>query len=156
MKINFSEMTRMIATEVIEQLGPEIRQIVKEEVARGTRRVMKENQTVITNINKAVKKTMVTTPTPTTTNTITETAGVAKEELARRARSRATEIISKKFAEDDPFAELILDAKDPQLDAAAAARVYDDLPMVDITEPITNDIMPEQIDYTAALEKMGI
>ena len=141
-------MTKMIGVQVAKALVPAIRKIVKEEVARGVRRVIKENRELTENLNEyAVPNTM-------TEDTLTP-AGAAKEELARRAHSRAKDIISRTLKEDDPYADLIMSAEDPMLEEEAKARQYDDLPMVDITDPAMAGVQPEQIDYSAMMEKMG-
>ena len=141
-------MTKMIGQAVATALAPTIRKIVKEEVARGVRRVIKENKLVVEEISEIA----------TTHTTMTEDASpafVAKEELAKRAHSRANDIVSKVFKNDDPYADLIMSAEDPQLVEEAKAKRFDNLPMVEITDPESAGVQPEQIDYSAMMEKMG-
>jgi hypothetical protein len=147
MKINFSDMTKMIGQAVATALVPAIRKIVKEEVARGVRRVIKENRNLIESAEYSIPSTITEDASP---------AAVAKEELAKRAHSRASEIISKSLKADDPYADLIMSAEDPVIEEQNKARQYDDLPMVEITNPDsgTAGIQPEQIDYSAMIDKM--
>ena len=152
MKINFSDMTKMIVKEVVRQMTPTIRKIVREEVVRGTRRIIKENKAIVNDLSVR----------PAATPALTEdmiddsAAGLAKEALAKRAHARANKILTNSFAEDDPYASLIMDAEDPEMIKQAEERQFDNLPMVEVTDPSMKSAQPEQIDYTAMMEKMGI
>ena len=44
MKIKFSEMSNMIAQEVLRTLAPSIRKVVREEVSRGVIKIIKEQR----------------------------------------------------------------------------------------------------------------
>ncbi|MBT7349744.1 hypothetical protein HN803_03025, partial [candidate division WWE3 bacterium] len=99
MKINFSDMTKMIGQAVATALAPTIRKIVKEEVTRGVRRVIKENRNLIESVEYSAPSAITEDVSP---------AGAAKQELARRAHSRASEIVAKNLAADDPYADLIM------------------------------------------------
>jgi|TARA_R110000824_G_scaffold278404_1_gene466581 hypothetical protein len=154
MKVKFSNMTKMIAQAVAAALVPTIRSIVKEEVTKGTRRVIKENRNSIAGLNEqAIQYTHeIANDNPLEESSVAS----AKTELAKRAHSRAEKILTNSFAEDDPYADLIMDAEDPQLEEEKKARKFDNLPMVEVSEPLAAGVQPEQIDYSAMMSKMNL
>ena len=145
-------MTKMLVKEVVRQMTPTIRKIVREEVVRGTRRIIKENKNIVNDLS--VRSAAI----PALTEDLIDNsaAAQAKEALAKRAHARANKILTSSFAEDDPYASLIMDAEDPEMIKQAEERQFDNLPMVEVTDPSMKSAQPEQIDYTAMMEKMGI
>ena len=49
-----------------------------------------------------------------------------------------------------------MDAEDPQLEEEKKARKFDNLPMVEVSEPLAAGVQPEQIDYSAMMSKMNL
>ena len=83
----------------------------------------------------------------------------AKSYIAQRqaSRAKAQQILEKKFDSDDPFASLIMDAEDPQEEADMKQEQILAGPMKKVTEVSKGDMtMPENIDFTAAMDKLGI
>ena len=146
-------MTKMIAQAVAIALVPTIRKVVKEEVARGVRRVIRENRNIVEELSEYDVPPARVSP----NNSLEESSvASAKEQLAKRAHSRANDILANSFKDDDPYASLIMDAEDPELEEQAKAKQYDNLPMVEVTQQMAAGVQPEQIDYSAMMEKMNI
>ena len=83
----------------------------------------------------------------------------AKNYIAQRqaSRAKAQQLLEDKFAVDDPFASLIMDAEDPQEEEEMKQEQMLASPMKKITEVSKGDMtMPENIDFTAAMDKLGI
>lgn len=142
MKIKFSDMSGMIADEIIKVLAPAIRKIVREEVNKGVTKIIKEQKS---------------RPLPTEIVSSMNESGDAKEIIARRARDRARSILEKRLSNDDPYASLIMEAEDPQEIADQKARQQLRTPMVKSSDiDRQNMAMPENIDFSDRLDKLGI
>lgn len=150
MKVKFSDMANMIAQEVIEQMTPLIRKIVKEEVNRGARVIIKENRN---NSNESISDNVIYGA---STKNSDPSYSTAKQELARRAHNRARSIVERTIAKDDPYADLIMSAEDPMIEEEAKSKRYENLPMIESTEVLPPGVQPEQIDFSAHMEKMGL
>ena len=159
MAIKTSELTQLIAEQVTKDVAkkliPKLRRVVREEIDRSMKdmiyeMVMKQqvplrNNNVEDNIAQ-----------------FDEAAGPenissAKNFIAKRqaSRAKAQHIIESKFKEGDPFANLIMDAEDPQEQLDLQQEQLMNKPMTKITEVDKNDvIMPEHIDYSAAMERL--
>ena len=86
-----------------------------------------------------------------------ENISSAKNFIAKRqaSRAKAQHIMESKFKEDDPFANLIMDAEDPQEQLDLQQEQLMNKPMTKITEVDKNDvIMPEHIDYSETMERL--
>jgi len=140
MKIKFSDMSGMIAEEIIKVLTPTIRKIIREEVSRGVSKIIKEQQSM-----SFVEK---------------ETASInedAKGMIAQRARNRARNILENKLRSDDPYASLILEAEDPQEEINMRAKQQLNKPMIKSAHiDNSNFAMPENIDFSDRLDQLGI
>ena len=159
MAIKTSELTQLIAEQVTKDVAkkliPKLRRVVREEIDRSMKdmiyeMVMKQqvplrNNNVEDNIAQ-----------------FDEAAGPenissAKNFIAKRqaSRAKAQHIIENKFKEGDPFANLIMDVEDPQEQLDLQQEQLMNKPMTKITEVDKNDvIMPEQIDYSEAMERL--
>ena len=159
MAIKTSELTQLIAEQVTKDVAkkliPKLRRVVREEIDRSMKdmiyeMVMKQqvplrNNNVEDNIAQ-----------------FDEAAGPenissAKNFIAKRqaSRAKAQHIIESKFKEGDPFANLIMDVEDPQEQLDLQQEQLMNKPMTKITEVDKNDvIMPEQIDYSEAMERL--
>jgi len=141
MKIKFSDMSGMIAEEIIKVLTPTIRKIIREEVSRGVSKIIKEQQSM-----SLVQKE--------TANNINEDA---KGIIAQRARNRARNILENKLRSDDPYASLILEAEDPQEEINMRAKQQLNKPMIKSAHiDNSNFAMPENIDFSDRLDQLGI
>jgi len=145
MKIKFSDISGMIADEIIKVLAPAIRKIVREEVSKGVTKIIKEQKSrplpteIVGSMNES------------------NNSGDAKEIIARRARDRARSILEKRLSNDDPYASLIMEAEDPQEIANHKARQQLRAPMVKSSDIDRQTMaMPENIDFSDRLEKLGI
>ncbi len=159
MAIKTSELTQLIAEQVTKDVAkkliPKLRRVVREEIDRSMKDMLYElvvkqqlplrNNNVEDNIAQ-----------------FDEAAGPenissSKNFIAKRqaSRAKAQHIIENKFKEGDPFANLIMDAEDPQEQLDLQQEQLMNKPMTKITEVDKNDvIMPEHIDYSAAMERL--
>ena len=159
MAIKTSELTKLIAEQVTKDVArkliPKLRRVVREEIDRSMKDMIYEmvmkQQTPLRNNN--VEDNIAQ---------FDESAGPenissAKNFIAKRqaSRAKAQHIIESKFKEGDPFANLIMDAEDPQEQLDLQQERLMNKPMTKITEVDKNDvIMPEHIDYSAAMERL--
>ena len=162
MSIKTSELTKLIAEQVTKEvtrdvtkkLIPKLRRVVREEFDRGMKDMVYE---------------MVVNQRPLQDNTLQaeqanfqeQPANIssAKNFIAQRqaSKAKAQQILEKSFASDDPFANLIMNAEDPQEEIQMKQERMLSAPMKKITEVSGNDqTMPENIDYGSALDKLGI
>ena len=101
-------------------------------------------------------------PQPTqSANILTQPANVsnAKNYITQRqaSRAKAQQILEDKFDDNDPFASLIMSAEDPQEEEQMKQEKMLAGPMKKITEVTKGDLtMPENIDFSAAMNKLGI
>ena len=155
-----SELTKLIAEQVTKDVAkkliPKLRRVVREEIDRSMKDMIYEmvmkQQTPLQNV---VEENVVQFETPSQPQNVS----TAKNYIAQRqaARAKAKNILEDKFAEDDPFANLIMDAEDPQEEEQLKHEQILAGPMKKVTEVSKGDMtMPENIDFTAAMNKLGI
>lgn len=140
-------MSSMIAEEVISLIGPKIRKIVREEVNRGVKSIIQEQKklesTSLLNWvdhNKEVNKEV----------------NESKEVIAKRAHDKARAILEKRFANsDDPFAELIMNAEDPQEQQRIQEQIKLSRPLTKVSEVGKNDITsPDLMDFSEMVDRI--
>ena len=86
-----------------------------------------------------------------------ENVSTAKSFIAQRqaSRAKAQQILESKFKDDDPFANLIMDAEDPQEEENLKQEQMLAGPMKKVTEVSKGDVtMPENIDFSAAMDRL--
>ena len=160
MAIRTSELTKLIAEQVTKDVAkkliPKLRRVVREEIDRSMKDMIYEmvmkQQAPLQNV---VEENVVQFETPSQPQNVS----TAKNYIAQRqaARAKAKNILEDKFAEDDPFANLIMDAEDPQEEEQLKHEQILAGPMKKVTEVSKGDMtMPENIDFTAAMNKLGI
>ena len=160
MAIKTSELTQLIAEQVTKDVAkkliPKLRRVVREEIDRSMKDMLYElvvKQQLPLRNNNVVDDNIAQ---------VNETAqpeniSSAKNFIAKRqsSRAKAQHIIENKFKEGDPFANLIMDVEDPQEQLDLQQEQLMNKPMTKITEVDKNDvIMPEHIDYSAAMERL--
>ena len=160
MAIKTSELTQLIAEQVTKDVAkkliPKLRRVVREEIDRSMKDMLYElvvKQQLPLRNNNVVDDNIAQ---------VNETAqpeniSSAKNFIAQRqaSRAKAQHIMENKFKEGDPFANLIMDAEDPQEQLDLQQEQLMNKPMTKITEVDKNDvIMPEHIDYSAAMERL--
>ena len=147
MKIKFSDMSSMIAEEVISLIGPKIRKIVREEVNRGVKSIIQEqkkleqiNLSNWVDHNKEVN---------------TQELSESKEAIAKRAHDKARAILEKRFSSDDPFADLIMNAEDPQEQQKIQEQINLSRPMTKVSEVNKGSVIPaELMDFSEMVERI--
>ena len=154
MAIKTSELTKLISEsvtrDVAKKLIPKLRRVVREEVERGMKDLLYE----------MVVKQGLPLRGNDTLQTEEERPGnvsSAKTFIAKRqaSRAKAQQLIEKNFKDDDPFADLILSAEDPQEDLELKQEQLLDQPMKKSKDVSKSDnIMPENIDFTEHMEKL--
>tara|TARA_A100001037_G_C15120657_1_gene623648 strand:+ start:1030 stop:1515 length:486 start_codon:yes stop_codon:yes gene_type:complete len=160
MAIKTSELTQLIAEQVTKDVAkkliPKLRRVVREEIDRSMKDMIYEmvmkQQTPLQNV---VEENVVQFEAPSQPQNVSN----AKNYIAQRqaSRAKAQQILEKKFDADDPFASLIMDAEDPQEEADMKQEQILAGPMKKVTEVSKGDMtMPENIDFTAAMDKLGI
>ena len=160
MAIKTSELTRLIAEQVTKDVAkkliPKLRRVVREEIDRSMKdmiyEMVKKQQIPLQNV---VEENVVQFETPQQPANVSQ----AKNYIAQRqaSRAKAQQLLEDKFAVDDPFASLIMDAEDPQEEEEMKQEQMLASPMKKITEVSKGDMtMPENIDFTAAMDKLGI
>ena len=160
MAIKTSELTRLIAEQVTKdvakKLTPKLRRVVREEIDRSMKDMIYEmvmkQQIPLQNV---VEENVVQFDPPAQPQNVS----TAKNYIAQRqaSRAKAQQLLEDKFADDDPFASLIMNAEDPQEEEEMKQEQILSGPMKKITEVSKGDMtMPENIDFTAAMDKLGI
>ena len=160
MAIRTSELTKLIAEQVTKDVAkkliPKLRRVVREEIDRSMKDMIYEmvmkQQTPLQNV---VEENVSQVATPSQPQNVSS----AKNYIAQRqaSRAKAKNILEDKFAENDPFANLIMDAEDPQEEEQLKQEQILAGPMKKVTEVSKGDMtMPENIDFTAAMDKLGI
>lgn len=143
MKIKFSDMSSMIAEEVISLIGPKIRKIVREEVNRGVKSIIQE-QKKLESINLLSK-----------IEDNTQELSESKEAIAKRAHDKARSILEKRFSNDDPFADLIMSAEDPQEQQRIQEQVKLSKPLTKVSEVGKNNITsPDLMDFSEMVDRI--
>ena len=160
MAIKTSELTRLIAEQVTKDVAkkliPKLRRVVREEIDRSMKDMIYEmvmkQQIPLQNV---VEENVVQFDPPAQPQNVS----TAKNYIAQRqaSRAKAQQLLEDKFADDDPFASLIMNAEDPQEEEEMKQEQMLAGPMKKITEVSKGDMtMPENIDFTAAMDKFGI
>ena len=160
MAIKTSELTKLIAEQVTKDVAkkliPKLRRVVREEIDRSMKDMIYEmvmkQQTPLQNV---VEENVAQFEAPSQPQNVSS----AKNYIAQRqaSRAKAQQLLEDKFAVDDPFASLIMDAEDPQEEEEMKQEQMLASPMKKITEVSKGDMtMPENIDFTAAMDKLGI
>ena len=160
MAIKTSELTRLIAEQVTKDVAkkliPKLRRVVREEIDRSMKDMIYEmvmkQQIPLQNV---VEENVVQFDPPAQPQNVS----TAKNYIAQRqaSRAKAQQLLEDKFAVDDPFASLIMNAEDPQEEEEMKQEQMLASPMKKITEVSKGDMtMPENIDFTAAMDKLGI
>ena len=160
MAIKTSELTRLIAEQVTKDVAkkliPKLRRVVREEIDRSMKDMIYEmvmkQQIPLQNV---VEENVVQFDPPAQPQNVS----TAKNYIAQRqaSRAKAQQLLEDKFAVDDPFASLIMNAEDPQEEEEMKQEQMLAGPMKKITEVSKGDMtMPENIDFTAAMDKLGI
>lgn len=154
MAIKTSELTKLISEsvtrDVAKKLIPKLRRVVREEVERGMKDLLYEmvvKQGLPLRGNDTLQ----------TEEERPENVSSAKTFIAKRqaSRAKAQQLIEKNFKDDDPFADLILSAEDPQEDLELKQEQLLDQPMKKSKDVSKSDnIMPENIDFTEHMEKL--
>ena len=162
MAIKTSELTKLIAEQVTKDVAkkliPKLRRVVREEIDRSMKDMIYEmvmkQQTPLQNVVEENVTQFGSTQAAQPAN-----VSQAKNYIAQRqaSRAKAQQLLEDKFADDDPFASLIMDAEDPQEEEQMKQEQMLASPMKKITEVSKGDMtMPENIDFTAAMDKLGI
>ena len=162
MAIKTSELTKLIAEQVTKDVAkkliPKLRRVVREEIDRSMKDMIYEmvmkQQTPLQNVVEENVTQFGSTQAPQPAN-----VSQAKNYIAQRqaSRAKAQQLLEDKFAVDDPFASLIMNAEDPQEEEEMKQEQMLASPMKKITEVSKGDMtMPENIDFTAAMDKLGI
>ena len=160
MAIKTSELTRLIAEQVTKDVAkkliPKLGRVVREEIHRSMKDMIYEmvmkQQIPLQNV---VEENVVQFDPPAQPQNVS----TAKNYIAQRqaSRAKAQQLLEDKFAVDDPFASLIMDAEDPQEEEEMKQEQMLASPMKKITEVSKGDMtMPENIDFTVAMDKLGI
>ena len=160
MAIKTSELTQLIAEQVTKDVAkkliPKLRRVVREEIDRSMKDMIYEmvmkQQTPLQNV---VEENVAQFEAPSQPQNVSS----AKSYIAQRqaSRAKAQQILENKFDADDPFASLIMDAEDPQEEEQLKHEQLLAGPMKKVTEVSKGDMtMPENIDFTAAMDKLGI
>lgn len=143
MKIKFSDMSSMIAEEVISLIGPKIRKIVREEVNRGVKSIIQEQKKLeqLNLLNKIENN--------------TQGLSESKEAIAKRAHDKARSILEKRFSSDDPFADLIMSAEDPQQQQRLQEQIRLSKPMTKVSEVNSNNVVsPDLMDFSEMVDRI--
>ncbi len=157
MAIKTSELTQLIAEQVTKDVAkkliPKLRRVVREEIDRSMKDMIYEmvvkQQTPLQDVVRE--------------NTVEfaqdqpENVSAAKTFIAQRqaSRSKAQQLIEKNFKNDDPFADLIMNAEDPQEALDLKEQQILNQPMKNIKDVSRNDnTLPENIDYSASMERL--
>ena len=155
MAIKTSELTKLISEsvtrDVAKKLIPKLRRIVREEVERGMKDLLYE-MVVKQGMPLRGNDTLQTEEEDRPQNVSSAKTFIAKRQASR---AKAQQLIEKNFKDDDPFADLILNAEDPQEDVDAQQEQLLEQPMKKSKDVSKGDsIMPENIDFTEHMEKL--
>ena len=158
MAIRTSELTKLIAEQVTKDVAkkliPKLRRVVREEIDRSMKDMIYEmvmkQQTPLQNVVEGTGAQFDTPDQP-------ENVSTAKSFIAQRqaSRAKAQKVLESKFKDDDPFANLIMDAADPQEEENLKQEQMLASPMKKVTEVSKGDVtMPENIDFSAAMDRL--
>ena len=154
MSIKTSELTKLISEsvtrDVAKKLIPKLRRVVREEVERGMKDLLYEmvvKQGLPLRGNDTLQ----------TEEERPKNVSTAKTFIAKRqaSRAKAQQLIENNIKDDDPFADLILSAEDPQEELDIQQEQMLDQPMKKSKDVSKGDAtMPENIDFTEHMEKL--
>ena len=157
MALKTSELTKLISDSINrdvalahKKLIPKIRRVVREEVERGIKDLIYEmvvKQGLPLRGNDTLQ----------TEEERPKNVSTAKTFIAKRqaSRAKAQQLIENNFKDDDPFADLILNAEDPQEELDIQQEQMLDQPMKKSKDVSKGDgTMPENIDFTEHMEKL--
>ena len=157
MALKTSELTKLISDSINrdvalahKKLIPKIRRVVREEVERGIKDLIYEmvvKQGLPLRGNDTLQ----------TEEERPKNVSTAKTFIAKRqaSRAKAQQLIENNFKDDDPFADLILSAEDPQEELDIQQEQMLDQPMKKSKDVSKGDAtMPENIDFTEHMEKL--
>ena len=155
MAIKTSELTKLISEavtrDVAKKLIPKLRRVVREEVDRGMKDLIYE-MVVKQGMPLRGNDTLQTEEEDRPQNVSSAKTFIAKRQASR---AKAQQLIEKNFKEDDPFADLILNAEDPQEDLEVQQEQIIDQPMKKSKDVSKGDnTMPENIDFSEHMEKL--
>ena len=157
MAIKTSELTKLIADQVTKDVAkkliPKLRRVVREEIDRSMKDMIYE----MVMKNQMPLKSVDDEQTLQFEETRPTNVSDAKNFIAQRqsARTKAQQILEKKFQDDDPFASLIMGAEDPQEEEDMKQERILAGPMKKVTEVSKGDVtMPENIDFTASMDRL--
>ena len=155
MAIKTSELTKLISEsgtrDVAKKLIPKLRRIVREEVERGMKDLLYE---MVVKQGKPLRgnDTLQTEEEDRPQNVSSAKTFIAKRQASR---AKAQQLIEKNFKDDDPFADLILNAEDPQEDLDIQQEQILDQPMKKSKDVSKGDsTLPENIDFSEHMEKL--
>ena len=157
MAIKTSELTQLIAEQVTKDVAkkliPKLRRVVREEIDRSMKDMIYEmvvkQQTPLQDVVR--ENTVEFAPEQ------PENVTSAKTFIAQRqaSRSKAQQLLEKSFKNDDPFADLIMNAEDPQETLDLKEEQILNQPMKNIKDVSKHDnTLPENIDYSASMERL--
>lgn len=138
-------MSSMIAEEVIKVLAPRVRKIVREEVNKGIKTLIKEqkiNQQMMLSNNVNV-------------NNHNDNLIESKEAIAQRAHDKARSILEKNFSKNDPFADLIMSAQDPQEQQRIEEQSKLSKPLIKASEVNrANIVSADEMDFSEIISRL--
>jgi len=158
MAIRTSELTKLIAEQVTKDVAkkliPKLRRVVREEIDRSMKDMIYEmvmkQQTPLQ--NDVVRENTVEFAPEQPANVTSAKTFIAQRQASR---SKAQQLIEKNFKNDDPFADLIMNAEDPQEALDLKEQQILNQPMKDIKDVDKHDkTLPENIDYSASMERL--
>ena len=155
MAIKTSELTKLISEavtrDVAKKLIPKLRRVVREEVDRGMKDLIYE-MVVKQGMPLRGNDTLQTEEEDRPQNVSSAKTFIAKRQASR---AKAQQLIEKNFKDDDPFADLILNAEDPQEDLDIQQEQILDQPMNKSKDVSKGDsTLPENIDFSEHMEKL--
>ena len=158
MAIRTSELTKLIAEQVTKDVAkkliPKLRRVVREEIDRSMKDMIYEmvmkQQTPLQ--NDVVRENTVEFAPEQPANVTSAKTFIAQRQASR---SKAQQLIEKNFKNDDPFADLIMNAEDPQEALDLKEQQILNQPMKNIKDVDKHDkTLPENIDYSASMERL--
>ena len=139
-------MSSMIAEEVIRVLAPRVRKIVREEVNKGINTLIKEQK---------ISQQMMLSNNFNINNNNNDNLTETKEAIAKRAHDKARNILEKNFSKNDPFAELIMSAQDPQEQRRIEEQAKLSKPLIKASEVNkTNIVAADEMDFSEMISRL--
>lgn len=148
MKVNKEELAQSLAKEVAKLLIPKIKRVVREEVDYSFSKLLREHNRGGKNLNSVVDF------------GDEERSGDASKIVAERKRE-AREAANRKLQEyyqnnsDDPYAEFIASAEDPEADRKIQEQIQMSQPKKKLSEATEADLAdPMNIDFGEVMERI--